>query len=52
MPKSNYLNTSPILGDRVYLHPSCQVIGEVTLGDDSSVENQSGTAHDILRNIL
>jgi carbonic anhydrase/acetyltransferase-like protein (isoleucine patch superfamily) len=37
MPLSNYLNTSPILGNRVYLHPSCQVIGEVTLGDDSSV---------------
>ena len=37
MPISNYLNTSPILGDRVYLHPSCQVIGEVKLGDDSSI---------------
>ena len=37
MPLSNYLNTAPILGNRVYLHPSCQVIGEVTLGDDSSV---------------
>src|SRR5665647_1491069 len=37
MPISNYLNTSPILGDRVYLHPSCQVIGEVKIGDDSSV---------------
>jgi carbonic anhydrase/acetyltransferase-like protein (isoleucine patch superfamily) len=37
MPLSNYLNTSPILGDRIYLHPSCQVIGDVTIGDDSSV---------------
>lgn len=37
MPISNYLNTSPILGDRVYLHPSCQVIGDVTIGDDSSI---------------
>ena len=37
MPISDYLNTSPILGKRVYLHPSCQVIGDVTLGDDSSV---------------
>ncbi len=37
MPLTPYLNTSPILGNRVYLHPSCQVIGEVTLGDDSSV---------------
>lgn len=37
MPLSSYLNASPILGDRVYLHPSCQVIGDVTIGDDSSV---------------
>lgn len=37
MPLSLYLNTSPILGDRVYLHSSCQVIGDVTIGDDSSV---------------
>ncbi|MDO8349616.1 MAG: gamma carbonic anhydrase family protein [Gallionella sp.] len=37
MPLSNYLATSPILGDRVYLHPSCQVIGDVKIGDDSSV---------------
>ena len=37
MPLSNYLNTSPILGDRTYLHPSCQVIGDVKIGDDSSV---------------
>ncbi len=37
MPLSSYLSTSPILGERVYLQPSCQVIGDVTLGDDSSV---------------
>ncbi|HEY8886967.1 MAG TPA: gamma carbonic anhydrase family protein [Gallionella sp.] len=37
MPTSPYLNTSPTLGDRVYLHSSCQIIGDVTLGDDSSV---------------
>jgi len=37
MPLSNYLNTAPILGDRVYLHPSCQVIGDVKIGDDSSI---------------
>lgn len=37
MPVSSYLDTTPIIGDRVYLHPSCQVIGEVTIGDDSSV---------------
>jgi len=37
MPLSNYLNASPTLGIRVYLHPSCQVIGDVRIGDDSSV---------------
>jgi carbonic anhydrase/acetyltransferase-like protein (isoleucine patch superfamily) len=37
MPLSAYLETAPILGERVYLHPSCQVIGDVRLGDDSSV---------------
>ena len=37
MPISNYLDTFPTLGDCVYLHPSCQVIGDVTIGDDSSV---------------
>jgi carbonic anhydrase/acetyltransferase-like protein (isoleucine patch superfamily) len=37
MPTSSYLTTSPILGERVYLHPSCQVIGDVKIGDDSSV---------------
>jgi len=37
MPLSPYLDTTPILGDRVYLHPSCQIIGDVKLGDDSSV---------------
>jgi carbonic anhydrase/acetyltransferase-like protein (isoleucine patch superfamily) len=37
MSLSNYLNTTPNLGDRVYLHPSCQVIGDVTVGDGSSV---------------
>jgi carbonic anhydrase/acetyltransferase-like protein (isoleucine patch superfamily) len=37
MPLSSYLATSPIVGERVYLHPSCQVIGDVRLGDDSSI---------------
>lgn len=33
MPLAPYLNTSPVLGDRVYLHSSCQVIGDyVTVG--------------------
>lgn len=37
MPISTYLNATPVVGERVYLHPSCQVIGDVQLGDDSSV---------------
>lgn len=37
MSLSPYLNTSPVLGNRVFLHPSCQVIGDVTIGDDSSI---------------
>ena len=37
MPLSNYLNISPVVGNRVYLHPSAQVIGDVKLGEDSSV---------------
>ena len=37
MPLSPYLDTAPVLGERVFLHSSCQVIGDVTIGDDSSV---------------
>ena len=37
MPLSNYLDTSPVIGDRAFLHSSCQIIGDVTIGDDSSV---------------
>ncbi len=37
MSLSSYLDTSPAIGERVYLHPSSQVIGEVTIGDDSSI---------------
>ncbi len=37
MTVSRYLDTTPLLGERTFLHPSCQVIGDVTLGDDSSV---------------
>lgn len=32
-----YLETFPVVGERAFLHPSCQVIGDVTLGDDSSI---------------
>lgn len=37
MPVTAYLNTMPILGDRVYSHASSQIIGEVSIGDDSSI---------------
>jgi len=37
MPVSSYLKSNPVVGERAYLHPSCQVIGDVALGDDSSV---------------
>lgn len=34
---SPYLDTAPVLADRVFIHDSAQVIGDVTLGPDSSV---------------
>lgn len=32
-----YLDVSPVMGERIYLHPSSQIIGEVSIGDDSSI---------------
>jgi carbonic anhydrase/acetyltransferase-like protein (isoleucine patch superfamily) len=37
MPVSSYLNTTPQLGEGLYLHPSAQVIGDVTVGADCSI---------------
>jgi carbonic anhydrase/acetyltransferase-like protein (isoleucine patch superfamily) len=37
MPITSYLDTAPVLGERVFIHSSSHVIGDVTLGDDSSV---------------
>lgn len=37
MPSSSYLNISPVSGERVFLHASCQIIGDVSIGDDSSI---------------
>jgi carbonic anhydrase/acetyltransferase-like protein (isoleucine patch superfamily) len=37
MPLISYLDVSPVIGERIFLHPSCQVIGDVRIGDDSSV---------------
>ncbi len=37
MPLTSYLNATPVLGERVFIHSSSQVIGDVRLGNDSSV---------------
>jgi carbonic anhydrase/acetyltransferase-like protein (isoleucine patch superfamily) len=37
MTIESYQGTTPQLGNRVYLHPSSNVIGDVVLGDDASV---------------
>ncbi|HAT31622.1 MAG TPA: gamma carbonic anhydrase family protein [Janthinobacterium sp.] len=37
MPISSYLENSPQLAERIYLHPSAQAIGDVRIGHDSSV---------------
>lgn len=37
MPLSSYLETYPTLGERVFIHDSAQVIGDVTLGEDVSI---------------
>jgi carbonic anhydrase/acetyltransferase-like protein (isoleucine patch superfamily) len=37
MPLAPYLKFSPQLAERIYLHGSAQVIGQVRLGEDSSV---------------
>lgn len=37
MPISSYLGDKPALGARVYFHESSQIIGDVTIGDDSSI---------------
>lgn len=37
MPLSPYLDTFPVLAEGTYVHDSAQVIGDVTLGRDSSL---------------
>ena len=37
MPLSSYLGDMPTLGTRVYMHTSSQIIGNVSIGDDSSI---------------
>ena len=37
MPLAAYLNDMPILGARVFVHASSQIIGNVKIGNDSSI---------------
>jgi carbonic anhydrase/acetyltransferase-like protein (isoleucine patch superfamily) len=37
MTLGSFFHTFPVVGERVFLHPSCQIIGDVSLGDDSSI---------------
>jgi carbonic anhydrase/acetyltransferase-like protein (isoleucine patch superfamily) len=37
MPIAPYLGVMPTLGARVFAHVSCQIIGEVSIGEDSSI---------------
>ena len=37
MPLSPYLGNLPAIEGRVYIHPSAQIIGDVRIGEDSSV---------------
>lgn len=37
MPLGAYLGKMPTLGARIYAHPSCQIIGDVIVGDDTSI---------------
>ena len=37
MPLATYLDVMPTLGTRVYVNASGQIIGDVTIGDDSSI---------------
>lgn len=37
MPLYSYLDTRPVLGERVYIAPNATVIGDVHIGDDASI---------------
>ena len=37
MPLAAYLDDIPTLGAHVYVHASCQIIGDVSIGNDSSI---------------
>ena len=52
MPLSSYLNTRPVLGERVYLHGTAQVIGDVQIGDDCSIWCNSVLRGDVNRIVI
>jgi carbonic anhydrase/acetyltransferase-like protein (isoleucine patch superfamily) len=52
MSFESYCGLAPILGDRVFLHSSCQIIGDVTIGDDSSVWCNSVLRGDVNRIVI
>ncbi len=52
MPIGPYLDATPAVGRQVYLHPSCQVVGDVTLGDDSAVWCNSVLRGDVNRIVI
>ncbi|MGC2047792.1 MAG: gamma carbonic anhydrase family protein [Gallionella sp.] len=52
MPLISFLDTSPMVGERIFLHPSCQVIGDVRIGDDSSVWCNSVLRGDVNRIVI
>jgi carbonic anhydrase/acetyltransferase-like protein (isoleucine patch superfamily) len=37
MPLTSYLNVSPVIGGRVFLHASAEIIGDVHISDDCSI---------------
>ncbi|QEL66390.1 hypothetical protein OTERR_29140 [Oryzomicrobium terrae] len=52
MPLAPYLDHTPQLGERVYLHPSAQVIGDVTIGADSSLWCNTVVRGDVNRIVI
>ena len=52
MSLSAYLNIVPVLGERVFIQSSSQVIGDVKLGDDSSIWCNTVLRGDVNRIVL
>ena len=52
MALNSYLQAFPVVGERVFLHSSCQVTGDVRLGDDSSIWCNSVVRGDVNRIVV